>query len=187
MAINADKPTRWKSDVAASIDQYNNWFVNFAPIAYRETRGKAVEKVRQDLITTAHLTQLTPTVLTEHPAVLSTLRMSTSPPLARDRLIGLTQVTPSLVDALERGNLPRRMKQDLLTQSLERICRIIVRLIDEDLFPWLETHRVPNKAEKGRAATVVADRLCGAVADPIIRNAQESRQLSLIGKFLTVR
>jgi hypothetical protein len=46
MAINADKPTRWKADVAASVDQYNDWFVSFAPLAYRETRRKTVEKVR---------------------------------------------------------------------------------------------------------------------------------------------
>jgi hypothetical protein len=29
MAINADKPTRWKADIAASIDQYNSWFISF--------------------------------------------------------------------------------------------------------------------------------------------------------------
>lgn len=30
----------------------------------------------------------------------------------------------------------------------------------------------------------MADRLCSAVANPIVRNAQERRQLELIGKFL---
>ena len=35
-----------------------------------------------------------------------------------------------------------------------------------------------------RAATIVADRLCGAVADPIIRNAQEQRQLAAIQQWL---
>ncbi len=35
-----------------------------------------------------------------------------------------------------------------------------------------------------RTATVVADRLCGAMADPIIRNAQESRQLNAIQHWL---
>jgi len=38
-----------------------------------------------------------------------------------------------------------------------------------------------------RAATIVADRLCGAFADPIIRNAQERRQLASIGKWLEQR
>jgi hypothetical protein len=55
MAINADKPTQWKADIAASIDQYNNWFISFAPVAYRETRNKVVEKVRRDLEITMHL------------------------------------------------------------------------------------------------------------------------------------
>lgn len=35
-----------------------------------------------------------------------------------------------------------------------------------------------------RAATIVADRLCGAVANPIIRNAQEKRQLASIKSWL---
>ncbi len=33
----------------------------------------------------------------------------------------------------------------------------------------------------------MADRLCGAVANPIIRNAQEKRQLHAIGEWLTAR
>jgi XamI restriction endonuclease len=33
----------------------------------------------------------------------------------------------------------------------------------------------------------VADRLCGAIAEPIVRNAQEKRQLALIEKYLAER
>src|ERR1035437_2330884 len=42
------------------------------------------------------------------------------------------------------------------------------------------------RAWKNDAApsTIVADRLCGAVSDPIVRNAQEKRQLALIGNYL---
>src|SRR5258708_11095581 len=184
MAINADKPTQWKTDIAASIDQYNNWFISFAPIAYRDTRNKAVEKVRRDLDITTHLMQLTPTILRAYPDVLPTLRMSTAPPLARDRLIGLAQVSSNLVDVLEQGKLPRRMPPEVLEQGLNRICAILTRLVDQDLFPWLAPERIPNDVEQQRSATVVADRLCGAIADPIIRNAQESRQMALIGEFL---
>ena len=43
--------------------------------------------------------------------------------------------------------------------------------------------REPNEQEVQRSATVVADRLCGAIADPIIRNAQEKRQLKAITNF----
>ncbi len=38
-----------------------------------------------------------------------------------------------------------------------------------------------------RASTIVADRLCGAVSDPIIRNAQEKRQLAMIADHLQQR
>jgi hypothetical protein len=38
-----------------------------------------------------------------------------------------------------------------------------------------------------RASTIVADRLCGSVADPIIRNAQEKRQLLAIQNWLVER
>ena len=41
--------------------------------------------------------------------------------------------------------------------------------------------------EQHRAATIVADQLCGTVSDPIIRNAQEQRQLSLITAYLKKR
>lgn len=38
MAVNQDKPGRWKADVARSVDMYNDWFMKFAPKAFRETR-----------------------------------------------------------------------------------------------------------------------------------------------------
>ena len=45
----------------------------------------------------------------------------------------------------------------------------------------------PTKRERYRSCTIVADRLCGAIADPIVRNAQEKRQLAIIEKYLTER
>jgi len=60
-------------------------------------------------------------------------------------------------------------------------------LTDFDIFPWLNTGRQPTDTEIYRAATIVADRLCGALADPIIRNAQERRQLALIQQWLEQR
>ncbi|MHB8843194.1 MAG: XamI family restriction endonuclease [Nitrospirota bacterium] len=38
MPMNSDKTHLWKSDVAQSIDFYNNWFLRFAPVAYRKQR-----------------------------------------------------------------------------------------------------------------------------------------------------
>jgi hypothetical protein len=53
-----------------------------------------------------------------------------------------------------------------------------------DIFPWLPERRRPTEEERYRSSTVVADRLCGAVAEPIVRNAQEKRQLALIEEYL---
>ena len=60
-------------------------------------------------------------------------------------------------------------------------------MLDVDIFPWIEEKRKPTKEERYRASTIVADRLCGAVSEPIVRNAQEKRQLALIEKYLTDR
>lgn len=30
MGVNLDKPKNWKSDIALSVDLYNDWFLRFA-------------------------------------------------------------------------------------------------------------------------------------------------------------
>jgi len=45
MSVNLDKPHNWKTDIAASVDMYNRWFMNFAPKAFRNTRIEAIEDV----------------------------------------------------------------------------------------------------------------------------------------------
>ena len=89
MPINADKPHLWKADVNASVDLFNQWFMLFAPKAYRDSRAAATVHVEEGIRLTNDLTALTPTVLRQHPGVLQVLRMATCPPLARDRLVGL--------------------------------------------------------------------------------------------------
>jgi len=110
--------------------------------------------------------------------------MATCPPLARDRLIGLAYANKNLVNVMEDGKLPSRMKPQDLTDNLSRIAGIIVKILDHDIFPWTTAGIRPSDEERHRASTIVADRLCGAVSDPIIRNAQERRQLSYIGSHL---
>jgi type II restriction enzyme len=51
----------------------------------------------------------------------------------------------------------------------------------------LGSNKQPDQEEVHRAATIVADRLCGTVADPIIRNAQEKRQLASLKAWLEER
>lgn len=185
--INADKPLQWKADIAASVDLYNAWFMESAPEAYRATRILSTKNVEQAFKLTSDLLKLTTADLKANPGVLPTLRMSTAPPIARDRLVGLANTTKALVERLERGRLPARHSPELLEPHLERICRVIEELLDQDILPWIARRQPPSKVERARAATIVADRLCGAVADPIVRNAQEQRQLALIEEYLTSR
>jgi hypothetical protein len=85
---------------------------------------------------------------------------------------------------MEDGSIPVRMAPAALAQSLKQVVGILKQMLDIDIFPWLATQQTPEKQARHRAATIVADRLCGAVSDPIVRNAQEKRQLDLISKFL---
>lgn len=188
MPVNADKPHLWKPDIAQSVDFYNNWFIQFAPSAYRTTRATTTEQVSSALKRTGNLTDISPTLLRQHPEVLPILRMVTAPPIARDRLIGLARVSPNLVKNMEgKQRIPPRMNPATVESELQKIGQIVMRLADKDICPWLETGREPTDAEITRASTIVADRLCGALCDPIIRNAQEQRQLSAIKQWLEPR
>jgi len=188
MGVNLDKPGRWKNDIAQSVDLYNDWFLKFAPKTYRDERVKATKDVQAMLQRTNCLRNLTVRELAENPSIVFALRMSTAPPIARDRLVGLADVSKSLVNRMEkRGQLPPGMKRAELDEHLRRIAMMILRLADVDIFPWLGEAHDPSKQEVYRAATIVADRLCGANADPIVRNAQERRQLAKIKKWLEAR
>ena len=183
--LNADKAHLWEKDIAISVGMFNAWFLQFAPVTFQATRIKVTNDVSRAFDCTNHFRELTPETLRENPWVLPTLRMSTAPPLARDRLTGLAGVNRTLIQSMEVGARPLRRDAELLAQDLKRICDIIHKLLDHELLPWLRDGTMISDPEKMRAATIIADRLCGAVADPIIRNAQEHRQLSLIEKYLT--
>ncbi|WHZ23788.1 MAG: Type II site-specific deoxyribonuclease [Nitrospira sp.] len=189
MAINRDKPGRWKADIAQSVDMYNDWFMKFAPMAFRETRVQTTRDVEATLLSTGNLTSIQPTTVRNHPEILPTLRMSTCPPLAVDRLIGLARVSSNLVKCMELDKqLPARMSTETADTELARIAAIIEKMADPDIFVWLSRKNQPaTEIEIHRAATIVADRLCGAVANPIIRNAQEKRQLTAIKAWLEAR
>ena len=189
MPINSDKPHLWKADVAQSIDFYNDWFLRFAPGTYRKQRVIRTKEVLAAFEKTANLLQITPEVLRENPGILPILRMVTAPPLARDRLIGLAHLNKAMVGAMEGSEvkpprLPVRMEKAELEEGLLRICEIVMELTDRDLLPWLAGGENPSETDKDRAATVIADRLCGATTDPIIRNAQEKRQLAALKRWL---
>ncbi|EKU31668.1 MULTISPECIES: XamI family restriction endonuclease [Alcaligenes] len=188
MPVNLDKPHLWKADIARSVDMYNGWFMDFAPAAFRETRLQTTKDVETTLKSTENLTNIRPEILRKWPGVLPTLRMSTCPPLAVDRLIGLAGVSSSMVKRMEKEKqLPVRMAAANIDHELVKIAAVIERLADPDIFVWIKRSDPATEAEIHRAATIVADRLCGSVANPIIRNAQEQRQLAYIGQWLEAR
>lgn len=185
--INANKPHRWKADIAASVDQFNDWFMRFAPEAFRTARAETTKRVKAALVATDDLRNLKPATLKANPGTLPTLRMCTAPPLAVDRLVGLANVSKNLVARMEKDKLPARLRAAELDKQLAKVCRILAQLLDRDIFPWLANRDKPTEQERERAATIVADRLCSAVANPIVRNAQEQRQLALIAEYLDKR
>lgn len=185
--VNADKPHLWKADVAASVDQFNQWFMRFAPEAFRSTRVNTTEHVKAALLATRDLRALDAATLRANPGALPTLRMCTAPPLAVDRLVGLSSASKSLIGSMEKGKLAARMKAELLDENLGKVCAVLSKLLDRDIFPWLDAKKDPTDHERDRASTIVADRLCSAVANPIVRNAQEQRQLALVGDWLDKR
>jgi hypothetical protein len=188
VAVNRDKPDKWKEDIAKSVDLFNDWFIKFAPKAFRDTRIVTTKSVEAALGWTKNLTDLTPTVLRDHPDVLQMLRMATCPPIARDRLIGLSGASKGLVSYMEHHNsVPPKMSAAAFDGEAQKLIETIKKLTDPDIFVWLGRKEKAESVEVHRAATIVADRLCGSIADPIVRNAQEARQLSLITKWLEKR
>ncbi len=184
MGVNFDKPHLWKQDSQASVDYYNKWFIKFAPKAFRETRTHVTNSVEQAILDSKNLQSLSPELLLSRPDILPTLRMSCCPPLAVDRLIGLAYADRNLVKKMEEGALSVKMPKQIMLRHLNNVVKVIRKLLDPDVFVWVSEHRSPTNAERHRASTIVADRLTGAVANPIIRNAQEKRQLHAIATYL---
>ena len=164
---------------------YNRWFMRFAPKTYKDTRVKTTKIVIEAMTKTDNMADIGIELLSDSPGILPTLRMSTCPPLAVDRLIGLAGVSPNLVRKMEGGKTPPRMRKDAMGRDLSKINSVIKQMIDPDIFTWVKLRTRPSKIEIHRAATIVADRLCGSLSNPIIRNAQEKRQLGVIKKWLS--
>jgi len=186
--VNANRPERWKEDVRTSVDMFNSWFLDFAPLTFREQRQATAEQVEGMLRRTGDLIRIDATTLRECPEILPVLRQATAPPIARDRLAGLADVPRSLLTSMEREErLPPRAGDAELDEWLGRMTATIRRLLDVGIFPWLEEGVEAEERDRAIAASIVADRLCGTLADPIIRNAQERRQLTAIRRFLEAR
>lgn len=188
--VNKNHPELWKEDIKKSVDLYNDWFMHFAPATFKATRTETSVMVENALRITEYLQNLTVEILRENPRILPILRMSTCPPIAKDRLVGLSGASKSLVENMENKTHPKlssRKTDAELTLELRKIVHVIHAMLDPDIFPWISNSAAPTELELFRASTIIADRLCGSVADPIIRNAQEKRQLQKIEEYLTTR
>ena len=183
--INRDKVDLWKQDISESVDFYNRWFLSFAPRTFEAARARSAKDVANTFKLAKDCMNQNADTLLLVPQILPILRQMTCPPLARDRLAGLAGITPALVKRFELGAQVTGWPTRNAPESAQKIIRVINRLIDTDLLPWLNrSGSVPTAEQRERAALVIADRLCGALADPILRNSQEQRQLAAIERFL---
>lgn len=185
--INRNRSELWKSDVQKSVLYYNEWFLNFAPEAYIKARKDAIDKVESAFRKTECFNSLSIDMLKNAPESITILRLSTTPPLARDRLVGLAGISKNLIEKMEEGRFPPNMKPKEIDDSLGRIIEIISRLLDADIMPWLERKSYPHEIDRLLATQVIGDRVCGSLSDPIIRNEQERRQLANISSYLDSR
>lgn len=189
MGVNNSSPELWKKDTMSSVEQFNNWFLSFAPETFIQTRIKTTDLVRMVFEEINYLKSLNGAFLFRHPESIEVLRMCTCPPIARDRLAGLSGASRKLIASVERDpNGFRAKTHDIkVLKEFEKITKTILKIIDRQLFPWLSEKRNPSAEEINQAMLIVADRLCGSQSDPIIRNAQEIRQLNAIKVYLESR
>ncbi len=184
--VNRHNIDRWKEDSEASVDFYNDWFLRFAPPSFRRARADAAQKVATAFSWTENCRRMDANTLSAHPSILAVARQLTCPPLARDRLAGLAHVDSSFLKRCEEAGDKPLAARDI--PKLAAVLAILERLMDTDVMPWLaKPDIVPTSQQRIRAALVIADRLCGSLSDPILRNAQETRQLKAISTWLTGR
>ena len=182
--LNNKRIECWKTDARNSVLFYNSWFMDFAPSAYKKARSEAVKDVESAFAETDCLSRISIESTLQNPKWISILRMATTPPLARDRLAGLADVNRNVLKTMDSGLLPKRVNAHDIEETMGRVVEVVMRLLDKDIMPWIEYGTRPDETDKAIAAKVIADRLCGALADPIMRNEQECRQLNSIKSFL---
>jgi hypothetical protein len=184
---NADQSRRWRPDLSSAQASFDAWFVTGGRKAYQEARRAAAAEFHWLLDATDQLRGVTGDLLREAPRALGTLRMTAAPPMARDRLAALARVDRPVINALEQGRMPARISMSELDAQLGRICAVLEKAVDPDVFTWLGSTSPPTEAERSRSALVVADRRCDSVADQIVRQAIRDRQGDLLRHWLEER
>ena len=184
--INKENTNQWKHDIQDSVTYYNYWFLNFAPSAYIESHNKARMLVDHVFERTNDLNPITADLICSVPQAITVLRMITTPPLARDRLVGLANVSKSFIEKLEESdeNEITLKKQKGFREKIERIIEVISELLDTGLIAWVNQRETPEESKVRLVKEIVADRISSSMADPFIRNEQEKRQKGKIKTFL---
>lgn len=184
MANRHRDATEWRSEIAISVSHYNSWYRVHAPEFWGDARRRATSAATVLLDGTDCLRNLAPDQLEAPDDMLTFLRNSTAPPLAKERVATLAGVRKSVVDRLHSGRgLPAGYDRD----EINRLIDLIQELIDPVAFPWIVEHREPTAAEREGAALIVADRSARTFFDPVLRNEQEARQVSLLTTYLSDR
>lgn len=179
---NCDRsPSEWSDDIARSVREYNDWFTSEAPRYWSEGRDRAGAAVATLMDQTADLHALNPECLVEPSDLLTVLRACTAPPLAKERLATLANVRLSTINRLHKGEgLPRHWHRP----EIQRLTTLIGQMLDPIVFPWVMEGRAPTALERDEALLVVGDRVGMTFYNPLLRNAQEARQVHLIRHYL---
>ena len=186
--VNSINPSQWKRDIEDSIKQFNSWYIQNAPVFFDSQRDIASKKVRDLFQKSNNLKNLGSDFLIKNPGFVSILRMCTCPPIARDRLSGLAMVDKNFINKVDRnGTFPERLSEDAIKNTIEKISNVFQRLLDKKCFPWLMDFNTPSSEHIDIAIGIISVRFCSSLADPIIRNKQEERQLLAIKHYLIER
>lgn len=173
-------PREWDPDIKRSISEFNEWFRTTAPREYANARLFTCDVVAEAFNTTRNFAGLDAPLLRESPALLQVARQACAPPLARDRLAALAEVDRAAVKSIEDGRIPSKITD----ADLSSIATTINVMLDPELFTWIAIGTMPTKRERDKAIDVISDRVTLAVANPVIRNSQEKRQIKRMEKFL---
>jgi hypothetical protein len=174
---------RWRLDLTAVSTTHHHWLRHLGQQAYSLHAPCWLTRSPSSLEATDDLRTLVPVTMESSPAVVTTLRMCTAPPLARDRLVALASTERRMITAMESGRLPARMSASENRAQVARICQVLPDFLDPELFPWLGGQR--SAEPRGhRTCLIVADRQCEAAADRILRHARRRHQLHLLREWL---
>ena len=180
------RDSNWEEDIKESVADYNEWYLTFTGEAYREAKVEATEVVATALAVTNNLRKLTFQTLWKNPKIIRGLRMTSSPPWAVDRLIGISQTSPGLVKAMENNSTGNR-KATTAKPLIQKLIDTVRSGYDLELLRWIPEERNPTNAELALATQTLTDRLALSIANPAIRNAQEERQLDRLKAWLKNR